>query len=603
MNCAADALAEAARRDVEAAGGIEAFREHALCALRLKTVIKEPHGGASLAALAFNYPDEEWRIQQQEAACGGARGGGPADDRNADAADASAATTTTNLIASAGGDHVVVYDDRHMGDHVAVVVAHAADDTSNNAATGGRGGRPAPHLPPQTFTTCAWVSARGWTPHPHGDAILAASGASGVVSIISVAEAAVVAELDAREAAAEEEQGEEAAADAAAPPRLPPVLSLSSASGRPGLLLALGGGVAATAGRAALDQQPPASAAAAPPAAAAAAATLWHVPSGRRLALFGAPPAASGQLTCAALHPEARAVVAGDAQGRLWAWPVPALDEEEEEGPAAAARPVLVPGSSARDVTPAPSTEAAPSSAAPAAIDCLQFMPLLPLSSSPPPPPPPRGHQRWALAANASDGRVFVLEWPAEEDDEEGERQKLVSAPTAMEVDNEDANRGTSVCRRRSPSLLSSWRVPAAVAAPHFGSTPDGRYLATAAYGESTSGSSGTPTLLLFVHETRTGRLVCRIEPDARLRVPQAAQVAAAAPRAVALSADGRHAFVAPGAAGLLLRYEARRGCGARGAAAKVVEAATAAEVAAADDPAGRKRGRMSEAGNDEEEQ
>jgi hypothetical protein len=628
MNCEAAALAAAARRDVEAAGGI-AFRERALCSLRLKTVVKEPHGG-HVAALAFNYADEEWRIHLEEEEDGELQDEEERERRrlSPDAADVSTTTmptatttttttTTTNLVASAGGDHVVVYDDRHMGDYVAVVVAHSADaPTPAPGAAAPASAAPAPPPPPPpppAFSACAWVSARGWTPHPHGDAVLAAGGASGVVSIISVAEAAVVAELDSREAAAEEEdededeeedEAERAAAAAAAsqpPPPAPltPILGLSSASGRPGLLLVLGGG-----GRADED------------ADEAAAATLWHVPSGRRLALFGAPTAATAataatprphhrqqhQLTCAALHPEARSVVAGDARGRLWAWPVPtsAALAEEQGATARPPRPVLVPGAAALDITPPlppppPQASSATSASATASLDCLKFLPL-----------PAR---RWALAAKASDGRVVVLEW----------RQQL--PPSALEGGWQGSGNDHGDGRAPFPDpavsplqpplpIISSWQLPTprSSSSSSFGATPDGRYLATAVSSSAPpnrKGPSHHPTsppvvLHLYVHDARTGRLVSRVEPDARLRLPGGGAGGGGsgrrgAPRAVALSPDGRHAYVAPGAAGLLLRYEAWRGPGCSRGGAEKAAAPTAGDlVATAATTIGpsRKRGR-----------
>jgi hypothetical protein len=138
---AADAEARRAA-EVAAIGGLAAYRAHALARLRLKTVVREAHQ-SPVHALAFNH---------------------------ADAALAFA-------LASAGGEDATAYDDEHLGGHLGVVVHF------KNGAT--------PHAPGGGLRAAAWMAAAGWSAHPR-EAYLAAAGADANVSIISLAEAAVV---------------------------------------------------------------------------------------------------------------------------------------------------------------------------------------------------------------------------------------------------------------------------------------------------------------------------------------------------------------------------------------------------------------------------
>lgn len=61
-----------------------------------------------------------------------------------------------------------VYDDEHMGDHVALVV-HFTNT-------------PSEHAPGGELGAAAWLSAEGWSRHPHGDACLAVAGADPNIS-------------------------------------------------------------------------------------------------------------------------------------------------------------------------------------------------------------------------------------------------------------------------------------------------------------------------------------------------------------------------------------------------------------------------------------
>ncbi|WIA19912.1 hypothetical protein OEZ85_005805 [Tetradesmus obliquus] len=150
--------------------GLSEFRRQALKGLKLKTVIKESHCSA-VQALAFNLCDAGCR----------------------------------NLFATVGKDQATIYDDQHMSDHIAVVASLSLSDSIEQAQ--------------DAFQVCCWVNCSGLSRHPYGDALLAVAGSDPHIHIISVAEAAAVAQLP-----------------------LPPgasAVELSAAAEQPGLLLVL----------------------------------------------------------------------------------------------------------------------------------------------------------------------------------------------------------------------------------------------------------------------------------------------------------------------------------------------------------------------------
>ncbi|WIA40205.1 hypothetical protein OEZ86_013593 [Tetradesmus obliquus] len=150
--------------------GLSEFRRQALKGLKLKTVIKESHCSA-VQALAFNLCDAGCR----------------------------------NLFATVGKDQATIYDDQHMSDHIAVVASLSLSESIEQAQ--------------DAFQVCCWVNCSGLSRHPYGDAMLAVAGSDPHIHIISVAEAAVVAQLP-----------------------LPPgtsAVELSAAAEQPGLLLVL----------------------------------------------------------------------------------------------------------------------------------------------------------------------------------------------------------------------------------------------------------------------------------------------------------------------------------------------------------------------------
>ena len=143
MNQEATKLIRKRQEEAIALGGDEAYRQHALQHLKLKTVVKESHA-TTVHALCFNHTSPE----------------------------------CANIFATVGADQATVYDDSHMGDYIGVVVHFSNQKTEHT-----EGGE---------LQTACWMSSKGWTPHPHGDACLAVSGADSTISIISVVEAAVV---------------------------------------------------------------------------------------------------------------------------------------------------------------------------------------------------------------------------------------------------------------------------------------------------------------------------------------------------------------------------------------------------------------------------
>ncbi|GLC63528.1 hypothetical protein PLESTF_000046100 [Pleodorina starrii] len=244
MNLVQTNLLREVAAEVKAQGGPLQFKSHALKNLELRTVLKESHG-APIVDLAFNSLDPEHR----------------------------------NLFASIGKDQVTIYDDEHMGDFLGVVVQYVNSPSAHH-----RGG---------DVTCCAWVQMCGITRHELGDACLAVSGPEGVIQVISVVEARVVALLKGH-------RGE--------------VVELRGCAGVPGLLLSLG-----------LD----------------GSVRLWDVAAGGScLAELTAPDALTLET-----HPEGRCFYTGHRGGRICRW------ELDLDLPGTLAAGTAAPGSSLPGVT------------------------------------------------------------------------------------------------------------------------------------------------------------------------------------------------------------------------------------------------------------
>jgi WD40 repeat protein len=216
MNHAASKALELRLKEVERLGGLEAYRLHALQHLQVKTIVKESHG-TPLHTLCFNQTGKDGEL--------------------------------ASLFATVGKDQATVYTDAHMTDHIGVVV-----QLENQASEFAQGGE---------LQAACWLNVAAWTPHPHGDAALAVSGADTNISVISVVEARVVKLL----------QGHSKE-----------VVELAAAPAEPHLLLSLSkdGNV-----------------------------RLWDVPEEACLASINT------DATAVALAPDGASFVAGNAQGRL----------------------------------------------------------------------------------------------------------------------------------------------------------------------------------------------------------------------------------------------------------------------------------------------
>eukprot|EP00877_Chromochloris_zofingiensis_P014113 jgi/Chrzof1/8956/Cz03g30180.t1 len=167
MNSETTAFLKHLARDVQGHGGLQGFRRHVLNNLKLKTVIKESHC-SPIHQLCFNLSQLDCR----------------------------------NLFATVGKDQATVYDDLHMGDYIGVVANYAVNESGEE--------------PSQEFLACTWLSSKGWTQHPEGDAYVAIGGTDDTISIISVVEAKVIRQLSGSHAE---------------------VTELSAADDQPGLLL------------------------------------------------------------------------------------------------------------------------------------------------------------------------------------------------------------------------------------------------------------------------------------------------------------------------------------------------------------------------------
>lgn len=169
MNHEAKKVLDSRMEEVKRLGGEDAYRLHALQHLQLKTVVKESHS-SPVHALCFNHT----------------------------------APGLQNLFATVGRDQATVYDDQHMADHLGVVV-HLHN-------------QPSQHAPGGELQAACWLSAEGWSPHPHGDALLVVSGGDANISVISAVEARVVVLLRGHDKE---------------------VVELAGAAGQPGLLASL----------------------------------------------------------------------------------------------------------------------------------------------------------------------------------------------------------------------------------------------------------------------------------------------------------------------------------------------------------------------------
>lgn len=146
MNNDASCLVHQIQDNIALHEDVASFRKHALRNLRLKTVGKESHC-SPIHRLQFNTT-----CPQQQA-----------------------------LFATVGGNLATVYDNCHMGDYLAVVVQF-----ENKATPHARGGN---------LSVCEWIKCPHTVEHSQGDAMLAVAGEDPTISIISIVETAVIAQL------------------------------------------------------------------------------------------------------------------------------------------------------------------------------------------------------------------------------------------------------------------------------------------------------------------------------------------------------------------------------------------------------------------------
>ncbi|KXZ56814.1 hypothetical protein GPECTOR_1g733 [Gonium pectorale] len=398
-----------------------------------------------------------------------------------------------NLFASIGKDQVTIYDDEHMGDYLGVVVQYVNSPTEHH-----KGG---------DVTCSAWVQMEGVSRHELGDACLAVSGPEGVIQVISVAEARVVAMMRGH--------GCE-------------VVELRGCPGVPGLLLSVGadGGVA-----------------------------LWDLAAEGALIARAAGDAQTGDL-----HPEGRVLFTGHKGGRICRWDLD-LGWEPERSPqhrdaAAAAASSNTPAASAanadasgaagpsgrrrlvlRGGMPSPCLLALPSGPSGPAlgdhVDCVRCL-------------PGPGER---LAAKSADGRMAV--WTL------GPAAAAAAATTAgagggavggaSEGQGEEGG-GCAAAAAASgpagaPAQTLSLRVPgihpAAGGRCRLSVARDGAFVCV-----------GNPAGDVFVYDTLSGARAAHYSAG---RASGSSRSSGAC--ATALSEDGRHLLVARGH-GYILRYE-----------------------------------------------
>ncbi|CAD7695729.1 unnamed protein product [Ostreobium quekettii] len=132
--------------EVEAAGGLDKFRRHALQHLWHGTTVKEAHA-SPVSCVSYNHASAESR----------------------------------NLFASVGGDQATVYRDDHLGGYVSILVQFTNEQTKLTKGGG--------------LNACAWLNATGLHDPHQEDELLAVAGTDTNISIISIVEAQVTALL------------------------------------------------------------------------------------------------------------------------------------------------------------------------------------------------------------------------------------------------------------------------------------------------------------------------------------------------------------------------------------------------------------------------
>ncbi|KAG2448386.1 hypothetical protein HYH02_006968 [Chlamydomonas schloesseri] len=453
MNLVQTNLLHEVALEVKAQGGPAQFKAHALKNLELRTVLKESHGSPILD-LVFN----------------------------------SVTPGHHNLFASIGKDQVTIYDDEHMGDYLGVVVHYV------NSATGG------------DVSCCAWVQTAGISRHELGDACLAVSGPEGVIQVISVAEARVVALLKGHTSE---------------------VTELRGCAGVPGLLLSLGGD---------------------------GGMRLWDVAAGACLAALNC-----ADITTAELHPDGSCIYTGHRGGRVSRWPL-RLERKEAAPASASASATTSPTPGASCFVPSPRLALAPG-CAPAPVplslpanpplgdyvDCIRVLP------------------GGRLAAKSADGRLAAFDLAAGSsasgsgsgsgsDGTSGaaEAGAAAAAAAAAEAAVAEAEAGGSdggaggakEGQEGAARQVLSLRVPGTHPASggsrgggqrcRFSVTRDGAFLCV-------GNSAGD----VYVYDASTGGRAAH-HPAHKVGGPA---------RAAALSEDGRHLLVVRGN-GYILRYE-----------------------------------------------
>eukprot|EP00878_Enallax_costatus_P018005 GHUV01018931.1.p1 GENE.GHUV01018931.1~~GHUV01018931.1.p1 ORF type:complete len:475 (+),score=169.25 GHUV01018931.1:778-2202(+) len=176
-----------------------------------------------------------------------------------------------------------------MPDHVAVVANLALTSDADKAK--------------DSLATCCWICCKGLTKHPYGDALLAVGGSDPYIHIISVAEAAVVAQLPVLSSSAGFTSSSNSSNSSC-------VVDISAAAEYPGLLLVL---------------------------TKDGTMQLWQVATGQSIWTV------KSDAFTAVLHPQGHCIITSNRSGKLSRWniqqllPAPEAAQQACQGTATAA--------------------------------------------------------------------------------------------------------------------------------------------------------------------------------------------------------------------------------------------------------------------------
>ncbi|PNH05875.1 hypothetical protein TSOC_007830 [Tetrabaena socialis] len=365
----------------------------------------------------------------------------------------------------------------------------------------------------QDVTCCAWVQVAGITPHELGDACVAVSGPEGVIQVVSVVEAAVVALL----------QGHRCE-----------VVQLCGCRGVPGLLLSLG----ADGGMRLWDVS-------AAEGVGGGAACIAELQSD---ALAVVRRAAKRWWQAWDLSSDGTRILTGHRGGRLCQWPLqlsahdaPPQPATSDSGasPAAPDDPSALPSRPAATSPPAPADLFAPSTRSPSSAD--------PSASTSAPAARGPGGRRSPLVLRGGPPRPEPLQLPGQP---VGDWVECVRCLPAGRVVAKSTDGRLGVWDVRRGLQLLSLRVPGSQAGGsggggdkggargprcRFSVSRDGDFLAVG----SASGD-------VYVYDMATGDRTAHHQTVTRLKGPV---------RAAAMSEDGRHLLAVRGN-GYLFRYE-----------------------------------------------